>query len=145
MTTAHDQNLVRRVVAEIVNTGRLELADECFAHDYVNHGGLIPDLVSGPEAIKVSVVLYRRAFPNLYVTIDALGREGNLLVMDWTARNRHPDRSSGHVGDRPLPDRLTGTTRIRCTHGQIVESWTDWDSAGTMQRTGLTTAAGVAA
>jgi len=39
------------------------VADEVFSPDYTNHGGLIPDLVRGPEAIKISVALYRIAFP----------------------------------------------------------------------------------
>ena len=50
-------------VEAIWNRGALEAADALFAPDYVNHGGLIPDLVRGPEAIKVGVALYRTAFP----------------------------------------------------------------------------------
>ena len=51
--TEHNAGLVRRAVEEIWNGGDLALADVLFAPDYVNHGGLIPDLVRGPEAIKV--------------------------------------------------------------------------------------------
>ena len=145
MATALDQKLVRRTVAEIVNAGRLAAADELFAVDYVNHGGLIPDLVSGPEAIKISVALYRKAFPDLHVSIDALGHDGDLLVLDWTASNRRRDSFTTVASSRPSPKRMTGTTRIRCAQGQIVESWTDWDSTATLLQAGLTTSTGVAA
>src|SRR5438874_1746416 len=45
--------VVRRAIDEIWNLGKPDLADLLFAPDYVNHGGLIPDLVRGPEAIKI--------------------------------------------------------------------------------------------
>ena len=67
---------VRRAVEAIWNRGALEAADALFAPDYVNHGGLIPDLVRGPEAIKVSAALYRAAFPGLHVAVDDLARTG---------------------------------------------------------------------
>jgi len=44
----HNAELVRRAVEEIWNQGDLTLADVLFAPSYVNHGGLIPDLVCGP-------------------------------------------------------------------------------------------------
>src|SRR5690348_11930832 len=72
--------VVRRVVEEIWNRGQLEVADEVFAPAYVNHDGLITDLVRGPEAIKISVALYRLAFPNLEITIDhLLADQGRVL------------------------------------------------------------------
>ncbi len=49
--------LVRQALEAIWNQGALEVADVLFAPDYVNHGGLIPDLMRGPEAIKLSVAL----------------------------------------------------------------------------------------
>jgi len=64
--------LVRRAVEEIWNRGDLALADALFAPSYVNHGGLIPDLVHGPEAIKISVALYRTAFPDLHISVASL-------------------------------------------------------------------------
>ena len=67
-----NRDLVRRAVEEIWNQGHLALADVLFAPTYVNHGGLIPDLLHGPEAIKSGVALYRAAFPDFYLTVEAL-------------------------------------------------------------------------
>src|SRR5688572_2394875 len=61
--------VVRRAIDEIWNQGVLETADALFAPAYINHGGLIPDLVRGPEAIKVGVALYRTAFPDFHVAV----------------------------------------------------------------------------
>lgn len=64
MQSMDNEALVRRGIDAIWNRGELVVADELFGPDYVNHDGLIPDLVHGPEAIKISVALYRVAFPD---------------------------------------------------------------------------------
>jgi predicted SnoaL-like aldol condensation-catalyzing enzyme len=74
---------VLRVVEEVWNRGEIELADELFTPEYVNHNGLVPDLVSGPEAIKVSVALYRAAFPGLHVTVEGLVADGKTVAFRW--------------------------------------------------------------
>lgn len=119
--------LIRRTVREIWNEGRIQLADELFAFDYVNHGGLIPDLVSGPEAIKISVVLYRRAFPRLHITVDELRTDDGIVTLSWTARNSRPGDASHGDGVPAPPGHVTGSTHIRCMNGKIAESWTTWN------------------
>ena len=48
-----NETLVRRAIEAIWNRGDLDVADELFAPGFVNHNGLITDLVFGPEAIKI--------------------------------------------------------------------------------------------
>jgi len=127
--------VVRRAVEHVWNRGDLDLADRLFDSAYVNHGGLIPDIVHGPEAIKMSVALYRTAFPRLYIAVDSLVADGDMVELRWSAYTPS--------SDRPLSDRrgsqkatLTGTTRGRLSDGQIVESWTTWDSEGVLRRLG---------
>jgi hypothetical protein len=128
MPTTSQYALIRRTVREIWNEGRIELADELFASNYVNHGGLIPDLVSGPEAIKISVVLYRRAFPRLHVSVDELRTSDGIVTLCWTAWNSRPDDATqGNGVPAAPPGRLTGSTYIRCVDGKIAESWTTWN------------------
>ena len=115
-------NVTRRVVDEIWNRGALHVADELFAVDYVNHGGLIVDMVRGPEAIKVSVALYRLAFPTFYVTIDEVIADGDMVVLCWTAHRARVETTES----------MTGMTRSRHVGGTIVESWTTWDQVGVL-------------
>src|SRR5688500_6322882 len=72
VSAMNNEALVRRAIEAIWNRGELGVADDLFAHDYVNHDGLIPDLVRGPEAIKISVAFYRIAFPDFYITVEEL-------------------------------------------------------------------------
>jgi SnoaL-like polyketide cyclase len=109
-----DAALVRRVVDEIWNAGNIDLADHLFSSTYINHGGLIPDLVAGPEGIKFSVALFRTAFPELRIDIDSLSSIGGSVHMRWTASN--------------VERGFSGETRCTVAGGQIVESWTSWDS-----------------
>jgi hypothetical protein len=130
------KGLVRRAVEEIWNQGNLGLADVLFSPTYVNHGGLIPDLVCGPEAIKASVAMYRAAFPRLHITVDALRAAGDFVDLTWTAR-RTPPEDQAHSAPEANGDRLQGTICGRIAANQIEESWTTWDDVGVLHRLGV--------
>jgi hypothetical protein len=132
MAEAQNAALVCRAVVEIWNRGKLDLADVLFAADYVNHAGLIPDFVHGPEAIKISVAFYRTAFPNFQITMDELTAKRDAVLLRWTVR------SASNAAQRTL----RGIIVSRCTGGQIVESWVHWDQAGVLEQLGLIDRAG---
>jgi predicted SnoaL-like aldol condensation-catalyzing enzyme len=116
--------LVDLLVEEIWNRGEIEMADALFTDDYVNHGGLIPDLLRGPEAVKLSVALYRSAFPNFQIAVDEITTDNDAIVLRWVAHSGPP------LMDGPAPRKggLRGITRCRLRDGQIAESWTVWNS-----------------
>ena len=126
--------LVRRVIEEIWNQAELDVADALFTSKYVNHGGLITDLVLGPEAIKVSVAIFRTAFPCLYIVADDLTEEGAAVVVYWSAYRRPPPN-----GRLKKTGRLRGVTRCRIERDRIAESWTVWDSRTGPDRFGTPT------
>jgi len=135
--TVEERNagVVRRVVEEIWNGGDLALADVLFAPDYVNHGGLIPGLVSGPEAIKISVALYGTAFPGFHITVEALIAVEEIVDLQWTAHPAPPDSRASLAPDSHR-GMLQGTLRGRLVADQIAESWTTWDRVDVLQRLG---------
>jgi hypothetical protein len=122
-----NEALVRRAIEAIWNRGELDVADELFGPDYANHGGLIPDLVRGPEAIKISVALYRIAFAALHITVEEMHTDGEMVVVHWTAWRDTPGPGNrAGIADQTL---LTGMTRSLLSRGRIVESWTQWDQS----------------
>jgi hypothetical protein len=121
--TMNKQELAHLVVERIWNGGELELADALFSEDYVNHGGLISDLFRGPEVIKLSVVLFRSAFPGFYIAVDGVATDGEATELRWTAYRRPPKNRRNDYKNG-----LRGITRFRMAGGQIAESWTAWDS-----------------
>jgi predicted ester cyclase len=124
---------VRRAVETIWNQGDLAMADRFFGAAYVNHGGLIPDLLHGPEAIKMSVALFRTAFPSLHITIDRLTVDGDTVELRWVAGST-ADRMPVIAQSDKLRRSLSGTTLSTLADGKIVESWTDWDHVNALQR-----------
>ncbi len=128
--------LVRRAVEAIWNRGDLDVADELFAANYVNHQGLIADLL-GPEAIKISAALYRVAFPGLHVDVEGLSTVEDTAVLRWTASYTSDKQEKGGLASRP--NSLTGTTRSRIAAGKIIESWTEWDRIGVLRELGVPT------
>ena len=129
VAAADNARVVRRAIDKIWNGGDLDLADRLFAPDYVNHGGLIPDLVRGPEAIKVSVALYRTAFPEFRVAVVDLLAQGQTVALHWAAHGT-PRRAgvSNQRAGKPPSDTLRGMTFARMLAGQIAESWTCWET-----------------
>ena len=118
MTARAFDGRLRRAVDGIWNRGNLDLADAVVAAGYVNHGGLIPDLVRGPEAVKIAAAVARIAFPRLQVTVDDLVADDERVAVRWTARAA-PDTE----------DALAGVTFGRIVRGRIAESWTYWERA----------------
>lgn len=127
MTSSANEALVRRAIDAIWNDGDLDVADELFAPEYVNHYGVIADLVFGPEAIKISAAFHRLAFPNLCVAVEALNASEDTVVLSWTATSGSDVRSD---------QSLKGITRSRVVDGKIVESWTEWDQPGALRNLG---------
>ena len=136
MVSARLASLIHRVIDEIWNAGDLDLADELFGARYVNHGGLIPDLVPGPEGVKFSVALYRTAFPDLHLCADDLRPSGGMVRLRWTVRSTPRSGASGSAS-AVRAGSLTGATRISVAGGQIVESWTSWNSAEVLEALGI--------
>src|SRR4051812_16842359 len=116
MDPASNEAQVRRAIEAIWNRGGLDAADDLFAPDYVNHQGVIADLVIGPEAIKICAASHRAAFPNLWVVVEDAGAVEDVVVFGWSA-------GSGLVASPSF----RGITRARLVDGKIAESWTEWD------------------
>ncbi|HEY8283554.1 MAG TPA: ester cyclase [Chloroflexota bacterium] len=136
MAEERNAAVVRRAIEEVWTRGQLEVADLLFAPTYVNHSGLIPDLVRGPEAIKIGVVLFRTGFPTLRIAIERLVAEGELVEVHWAAHHT-PTASQVVSAGASRRERFTGTTLSRLAEGQIVESWTTWDRQGVLQELGI--------
>jgi predicted SnoaL-like aldol condensation-catalyzing enzyme len=71
---AENKAMVHRVAEEVFSEGNLDVVDELYAANFVQHG---PDgEVNGPEGVKQVVTMYRTAFPDVHVTVEDLIAEG---------------------------------------------------------------------
>lgn len=127
------ETLVRQAIEAIWNRGDLDAADKLFGPRYVNHHGVISDLVLGPEAIKISAAFYRLAFPDLCVVIKELSTDADMVVLRWTAASGSAGPACGNTFGTRGEKSLEGTTRCRFANGKIIESWTEWDQIGVLR------------
>ncbi|HZO73002.1 MAG TPA: ester cyclase [Ktedonobacteraceae bacterium] len=86
---AANKAIIRRLFDEALNQRHLELLDELFSADFVDHS--TPQQRPGPEGVKDFFVEVHLHFPDIKVTIEDMIAEGNRVVVRtlWhsTARN----------------------------------------------------------
>ena len=114
--------VLRRMFDEIINEGRLDVADELFADDYVDHGPM-GDL-AGRDTFKQLVAQWRDAVPDVHCEVDTVLAEGDLC--GWVVRT-----TGTHTGDGlgfPATGRKFRTVSAnigRFRDGQAVEHWAE--------------------
>jgi steroid delta-isomerase-like uncharacterized protein len=133
--TEANKAISRRVIDEVFNEGRLELAEELVAADYVGHDAAAPEAITGVDAFKRQVGGYRAAFSDLRISIDEQIAEGDRVVTRWTGRGTHDGELFG-ISPTGKQTTATGITIERIVEGRIAESWTNWDTLGPLQQLG---------
>jgi predicted ester cyclase len=137
-TLAVNRLIGRRVLLELWGGGKLEVADELYAPDYVDHVGRGPEAsrVIGPEGIKQAVTLFRRAFPDLSYAVEEEMAERDLV---WTRFSAKGTFKGPFLGAAPTGNsvRYTGMDLNRIAGGKIVESWVNYDALALLQQVGL--------
>ena len=148
MTAEANKAVVRRTFEEVWNSGQLDVADEVYAPGHSNHDPVFPSIVPGPDGITPIVSMYRAGFPDLQFTVEDMVAEGDRVVTRWSASGTHTGELRGIApyvrGIPPTNKRVTvtGITISHIANGQIVESWSSWDTLGMMQQLGLIPTAG---
>ncbi|KWX68316.1 ester cyclase [Mycobacterium sp. NAZ190054] len=115
--------VVARVIEGVWNSGRVDDLDLLLAAGYVRHGR---DSSTSADAVKESVLLTRRAFPDLHTTIRHLVCDGDLVATHWRSVGTH----RGDFHDLPVTGRtveITGMTFSRLSGDRIAEEWESWD------------------
>lgn len=127
----------RRVLEDIFNKGRLEVAAEVYSADCVGHDPADEEDRRGVAAMQEKARLYRDAMSDLELTVDDVFASGDRAVTRWTARGTN----DGELAGMPPTGRRVETTGISIDRfdddGHIVESWDQWDNAGFMAQLGI--------
>jgi steroid delta-isomerase-like uncharacterized protein len=118
-----NKKLVRRIVDEMFNQGRLEVAAEIFAPGFVDRGHQqVADKKDGPEGFAQFVESVRSALPDINATIQNLVAEGDYVAMWNTATATH----RGELFGMPPSGRrieMKDFHFFRFSGGKIVEHW----------------------
>ena len=135
MSVEQNKAIVRRDAEEIWNQGNLDVADEIFATNFVNHDPSRPE-VRDVSSYKQLAAAVRAAFPDFHVTIEDMVAEGDKVAIRYTSTGTH---KSEYRGLPPTGKQVTvtGMRIYRFASGKIVENWWNSDVLGFMQQLGV--------
>ncbi len=139
MQVETNTTVASRWYEEVFNAGKIELIDELFASNFVDHDPSNP--LPGLEGVRQLVSMYRGAFPDLHITIEDEITAGDKVVTRFTGRGTH---KGSLMGIPPTGKRVTLTAIdiLRFENGRIVEHWGNQDLLGMMQQIGVIPAPG---
>jgi steroid delta-isomerase-like uncharacterized protein len=127
--------IARRIFEEVWNESNLDVIDELYTKDVVNHA-LPPGLPPGIDGFKAFAGMYLSAFPDTKMTVDDQITDGDKVVTRWTGTGT---QTGELMGIPPTGKRVTvtGIDFQRIAGGKIVESWGQFDQMGMMQQLGV--------
>lgn len=135
-TEVDKKEIVERLNKEVYREGNLDLIDEIYAQDYVEHNPALPHEIRGREDVREKIGLFQAAFS------DATGATEDIIAEGDKVADRHRF-SAVHDGEfmgiEPTGNRIDieGMAIHRFEDGKIAETWVQADMVGMMEQLGV--------
>jgi predicted ester cyclase len=124
VTAAANKQIVRRLVNEVVNQGRVELIDEVFA----------PEMV---ETAREWFGPFRSSFPDVRMEIVELVAEEDRVVGRFLCSATHLGEWRGHAPTGRRFENVEEVYFFRVADGRITAGWGIEDTLGRFRQLGL--------
>lgn len=139
-STSIEENkaIFHRIIEEIWNQGRLDVADELFAPDHESPSA--PGLPAGPAGVKAIAGMFLAAIPDLKVDIEIEIADGDLVGGRLRQRGTHTGPMASPTGEIPAsgkPVNFTEVAMLRIADGKVVTSWYWTDMIGLLTQIGV--------
>jgi predicted ester cyclase len=115
---------VRRLIAEVLNGGRLDVIDELYA----------PELAAGARRW---IAPFRASFPDVHMEVVELIAEGDKVVGRFRCSATHLGEWLGHAPTGRRFERVDEVSIFRFRDGRIVHAWSLEDSLSRLRQLGL--------
>jgi steroid delta-isomerase-like uncharacterized protein len=136
MSADTNKAIVKRYFEEVWNHGRLELVEEFFAEEVVEHSvPRIPGL-SARDSMKAIIGGARETLANIQITVHDAIAEGDTVAARWSYQATHQGEFMG-VPSTGKTLTTSGAAIYRLAGAQIVEIWNFPDNVSIMQQLGL--------
>jgi predicted ester cyclase len=116
--------IVRRLVEEVLNGGRLEVVDELYA----------PELA---PAVRRWIAPFRASFPDVHMEVVELIAEGDKVVGRFTCSATHLGEWEGHAPTGRRFERVDEVGIFRLRDGRIVDAWSLEDTLSRRRQLGI--------
>ena len=113
---------VERMFDEVVNAGDLDVVDEVFAADFVDHGPM--GEMRGLDAFKGLVAMWRAAVPDVHCTVENWLESGDMAAWNVRVRGTHSGEMMGIAATGRRFEYVTPNIG-RFAGGKAVEHWAD--------------------
>lgn len=134
MSVEENKALIRRGFEELINQDNTTLGEELLAPDYINYG--FPGLPPGPAGMRQAVAMFRTAFPDFHVAVEAMIAEGDEVATRGTFTGTHQGEFMG-IPATGKHIRVGYIDIWRLVGGKAVENWVQMDLLGLMQQLGV--------
>jgi steroid delta-isomerase-like uncharacterized protein len=133
MTPEETEALAHRWHMDLFQAGRLEVADEILADDFVAH--VNSQDMRGAEGAKQLASAIRTAFPDVQITHQEALVSGDRVAIRWTSDATH---RGDYFGVPPTEKRIRieGLDLVHLRDGKIAELWISYDNLGVLQQMG---------
>ena len=127
--------MMRRWIEEGWNGRNVDLIDEIFATDVVEHdpGGMT---INGADALKAHINGFLSALPDIRIFIQDLVAEGDVVVCRFNSTATH----TGTLMNIPATGKsanVSGMLEFRYAEGKIAEVWAMYDLFGMLRQIGV--------
>ena len=132
---ADNKKLVRSIPERIVSEGGIDLVDEVFAPDFVEHNPALGE-IRGPDGFREQLYEpFHAAFPDPTATVEDVVAEGDDVVVRVTLAGTHEGE---FMDTAPTGRRMTATAIVihRIADGKVAERWTMFDVLGIRRQLG---------
>lgn len=119
-----NKKIVRRLVHEVLNAGRMDALEELFA----------PALAAGA---RKWIAPFRSSFPDMHMDVLDLIGEDEKVVGRFTCSGTHLGDWRGHAPTGRRFEAVDEVYIFRLSDGRIVDAWGIEDTAGRMEQLGL--------
>lgn len=126
-----DADRIRSQVLALWNKGDLDVIDDLYAENFVNHDPQNP--IQGRDALKAWVEETKVMAPDFHIELHETINDGDMAATRWTV-------AGTNTGDwRGIPATgkhfvVTGITMSKFDDGKIVESWVNADNLSMLQQ-----------
>ncbi len=132
--SAQNKNIIRRVVDDLWNQGKLDILDEVYHPDYCHIDPANP-LVTDLDSLRTYVEVLRTSFPDMHVDVDEMIAEGDAIAKMWKMQGTFTADFMG-IPATNKPVSQSGITVYRMMGGKIKECVWGYDNFGLMQQLG---------
>ena len=137
-TPEQNKEIVRRVLAEGVNTGDLSVFQEMLAPEYARHSQATLEMpeIRGIDQMLEFLQWNFTAFPDWHEEIVLMLAEGDMVALITRGTGTH----IGPMGDTPPTGKTLEIMNYivhRIEGGKIAETWIGWDNLTALMQLGL--------